>query len=243
MRRTCFHSLIICAALAAAPIMSSTLAVAQATVRAGLKCLLLCADSASEAQLVEGLSVAAVSTLRAATRVLSGGAAEPVARARATSAAAHVSRAHEDELPGAPDLSDIRGQHHAVRALVIAAAGGHNGLLSGPPGTGKTMLAQRLESILPPLSRSEAIEVTRIHSLAGHVAGGLIRRRPFRAPHHSITAAGLVGGSQRGPLGEAVLAHNGVLFLNNLWASRVLIVPPLTGMPRACFSSEAGARG
>ena len=193
-----------------------TLAVAQATVRAGLKCLLLCADSASEAQLVEGLSVAAVSTLRAATRVLSGGAAEPVARARATSAAAHVSRAHEDELPGAPDLSDIRGQHHAVRALVIAAAGGHNGLLSGPPGTGKTMLAQRLESILPPLSRSEAIEVTRIHSLAGHVAGGLIRRRPFRAPHHSITAAGLVGGSQRGPLGEAVLAHNGVLFLDEL---------------------------
>jgi magnesium chelatase family protein len=193
-----------------------TLAVAQATTRAELKCLLLCAESASEAQLVEGLSVAAVSTLRSATRVLSGGAAEPVTRARATSAGARVSRAYEDELPGAPDLSDIRGQHHAVRALVIAAAGGHNALLSGPPGTGKTMLAQRLDSILPPLSRAEAIEVTRIHSLAGHVAGGLIRRRPFRAPHHSITAAGLVGGSQRGPLGEAVLAHNGVLFLDEL---------------------------
>ncbi|HEX7610770.1 MAG TPA: ATP-binding protein, partial [Solirubrobacteraceae bacterium] len=115
-----------------------------------------------------------------------------------------------------PDLADVRGQHHAVRALVIAAAGGHNLLLSGAPGTGKTMLAQRLPGLLPALSAEEAIDVTLISSLAGTGVDALARRRPFRAPHHSITAAGLVGGGQRGWLGEAVLAHRGVLFLDEI---------------------------
>jgi magnesium chelatase family protein len=103
-----------------------------------------------------------------------------------------------------------------VRALIVAAAGGHNCLLSGSPGTGKTMLAQRMPSILPELSRPEAIEVTRIHSIAGDLEGALAQSRPFRAPHHSITTAGLVGGARKGWVGEVVLAHRGVLFLDEL---------------------------
>jgi magnesium chelatase family protein len=99
---------------------------------------------------------------------------------------------------------------------VIAAAGGHSCLLSGTPGTGKTMLAQRMGSILPPLSRAEAIEVTQIHSFAGASAGELARERPLRAPHHSVTMAGLIGGAGSGCVGEVVLAHNGVLFLDEL---------------------------
>jgi magnesium chelatase family protein len=185
-----------------------TLAVAQATVQAGLTRLVLSGARAREAQLVEGLEVAVADRLSSAVRVLSGGAGDaptrPIAHTRLVSA------------PLGPELGDVRGQHQAVRALVIAAAGGHNCLLSGPPGIGKTMLAQRLPSILPPLRRAEAIEVTRIHSIAGAVAGELVVERPFRSPHHSITMAGLVGGARRGWVGEVVLAHNGVLFLDEL---------------------------
>ena len=101
-------------------------------------------------------------------------------------------------------------------ALEIAAAGAHNLLLEGAPGTGKTMLARRLPSILPPLSRAEAIEVTRIHSVAGVHADGLITERPFRAPHHTISPSGLAGGGSPPRPGEATLAHRGVLFLDEL---------------------------
>jgi magnesium chelatase family protein len=185
-----------------------TLAVAQASRRAGLDTLILAGARAREAQLVTKLGVAVAERLTSAVRVLEGGSGDRLP--------APSPRVERPDTTVGVDLSEVRGQHHAVRALVIAAAGGHNCLLSGPPGTGKTMLAQRLGSILPPLTRAEAIEVTRIHSIAGAVGGELVRIRPFRSPHHSITPAGLIGGAGRGWVGEVVLAHNGVLFLDEL---------------------------
>src|SRR6516165_3746817 len=116
-----------------------------------------------------------------------------------------------------PDLRDIKGQESAKRALEIAAAGGHNLLMNGPPGAGKSMLAARLPSILPPLSPRELLEVSLIHSVSGALAGGeLTDRRPFRAPHHSASMAALVGGGNRARPGEISLAHHGVLFLDEL---------------------------
>ncbi len=184
-----------------------TLAVAEATMKAGLEMLVLGPPRAYEATLVDGLAVGVVDCLSSAARVLRGGVPDPLPE---------PDRAPASAARRALDLSDVRGQPQAVEALIIAAAGGHNSLLSGPPGTGKTMLAQRLPSILPPLDRSEAIEVMRIHSVTGLASSELTRQRPFQAPHHSITTAGLIGGARRGWVGEAVLAHNGVLFLDEL---------------------------
>jgi magnesium chelatase family protein len=185
-----------------------TLAVAEATMKAGLRMLVLGPARAHEATLVEGLAIGVVERLSSAVRVLSGGAPDPLC-SRPTQLRS-VARMQ-------PDLDEVRGQPEAVEALTIAAAGAHNGLLNGSPGTGKTMLAQRLPSIMPPLTRTEAIEVMRIHSVIGRLTGPeLLSERPFRAPHHSITTAGLIGGARQGWVGEVVLAHNGVLFLDEL---------------------------
>lgn len=186
------------------------LSVAIAAARAGLEGVVVPFANRDEAALVEGLEVVAARDLAEVVGFLRNGAA-PSSR---TSVGSAVPAEHES--PSA-DLSEVRGQLQARRALEVAAAGGHNLLLLGSPGAGKTMLARRLATILPTLSRQEALEVTQLHSVAGLQPKGLVQRRPFRAPHHSVSMAGLLGGGS-GALrpGEVSLAHQGVLFLDEL---------------------------
>jgi magnesium chelatase family protein len=188
------------------------LSLALAAKEHGIERLLVAPENAQEAALVGGIGVFAVRSLREAFEFLNG---------RLMIAPFFTSDSVPEEkadVLGGEDFSEIKGQAHVKRALSIAAAGSHNLLLIGPPGSGKTMLVRRLPTILPPLTEAESLEVTQVYSVSGLLTqnGQLLRTRPYRSPHHTISIGGLIGGGTIPKPGEVSLAHGGVLFLDEL---------------------------
>ncbi len=188
------------------------LPIAIAARKNGFKGLILPSGNSREASVVEDLAVFGANNLTEVVDFLRFGKG---LRQRKAMGQKNQENSLEADLP---DYSEVKGQETVKRCLEIAAAGGHNVLMVGPPGSGKSMLARRLPSILPPMSNAEALEVTKIHSVAGKLPGntGVLKRRPFRAPHHSTSSAALLGGGAYPMPGEISLAHNGVLFLDEL---------------------------